>query len=72
MVRRARVPRDANNRVMSFGFSHRELSGWPDGIRYTPRTRKVRKKRKRREREPIDLATLPRFIPEILKIGVEL
>lgn len=69
MVRRAKVPRDSSNRIMYGGFSHRELSGWPDGIRYTPRKRKVRKKAKRKEQETIDASTLPKFIPEALEIG---
>lgn len=72
MVRRAKVPRDRNNRIMANGFSHRELYGWPDGISYSPNRRKVRKRKKRVRQETIDVATLPVFIPEALEIGVEL
>lgn len=71
MVRRAKLPRDSSNRVMSFGLSHRELSGWPDGISYSPRKRKKRKKYKTKEKEPetVDIESLPVFIPEALDIG---
>lgn len=72
MVRRAKVPRDRNNRIMAGGFSHRELYGWPDGISYSPKQRKVRKRKKRVRQETIDVSTLPVFIPEALEIGVEL
>lgn len=72
MVRRAKVPRDGNNRIIYGGLSHRELSGWPDGVAYSPRQRKKRKKYKPKEKETIDIETLPEFIPEALDIGEEL
>lgn len=71
MVRRAKVPRDSSNRIMYGGFSCRELSGWPDGVAYSPKRRKHRKKREKREvqQAAIDPETLPKFIPEALEIG---
>lgn len=75
MVRRAKVPRDSNNRIMYGGFSCRELSGWPDGISYSPRRRKSRKPRKKEEKpkeESVDPSTLPQFVPEPVKFGIPL
>lgn len=73
MVRRAKVPRDRNNRIMAGGFSHRELYGWPDGISYRSSSRKTKKRRKREKPQiEIDVESLPEFKPEALEIGITL
>lgn len=71
MVRRARVPRDSNNRILYGRFSHRDLSGWPDGVVHTGK-RKKRKERKQKEKPSVDASLLPKFIPEAVEIGIPL
>ena len=72
MVRRARVPRDINNRIARFvPFNHRELSGWPDGIAYSPKQRRKRLKR-RREAKRIDPSSLPPHAIQVIVVGERL
>lgn len=73
MVRRARVPRDSNNRInfKYAPFSHRALSGWPDGVAYSPKQRRKRLKR-RREAKRIDPSTLPPHAIQAIVVGERL
>ena len=72
MVRRARVPRGMDNRISSWvPFNHRELSGWPDGIQYSPKQRKKRVRRQR-ERKRVDPESLPIHRVAVVMIGESL
>lgn len=49
MVRRAKLPRDGSNQIdrRYVPYGNRALAGWPDGIKYTPQTKRKRKKKQK-------------------------
>lgn len=67
MVRRAKLPRDRNNRIVG-PFNHRELSGWPDGINGAPA---LKRKRKRKQKSKAAIETITHTAKKIL-IGTPL
>ncbi len=56
-------------------FTHNELSGWADGIAYTPsqlKEHKIEAARKRREKRLSEVVSIPPVPVERLEIGFSL